>query len=121
MSLLIVAAVGVGSILYSGPGARWIGNSFGGVVYVAFWCLFGLLIYPQAAPKLISGIVLGLTCGIETLQLWHPPFLQAVRSTFLGKALLGSTFVWMDFMYYFVGAAIGWYWLVLLKRSTASE
>jgi hypothetical protein len=46
---------------------------------------------------------------LEFLQLWRPPLLQAVRSTFLGHALVGSSFAWSDFPYYGAGtlAAVG--------------
>jgi hypothetical protein len=50
--------------------------------------------------------VLAITCALEVLQLWHPPFLQAIRSTFAGRALIGTTFVWWDFIYYIVAAAV---------------
>ena len=33
------------------------------------------------------------------------PILVAIRSTFLGHALIGSTFAWSDFPYYVVGCA----------------
>ena len=42
-------------------------------------------------------MVLAVTFALEFLQLWKPPFLQAVRSTFLGHVLIGSSFSWFDF------------------------
>ena len=56
-------------------------------------------------------LLLVVTCALEVLQLWHPWFLEKVRSTFLGKALIGTTFVWWDFPHYFLGSLIGWVWL----------
>jgi len=72
------------------------------------------LVLPRVGSwKLASG-VLSATCALEFLQLWHPPFLEAARSTFLGAVLLGTTFDWTDFPYYFVGSGMGYLWLRLL-------
>ena len=38
-----------------------------------------------------------VTCVLDVLQLWHPMFLENVRATFLGNAILGTTFVLWDF------------------------
>ncbi|MEE9212976.1 MAG: DUF2809 domain-containing protein, partial [Phycisphaeraceae bacterium] len=51
------------------------------------------------------------TCALEFAQLWHPPWLQMIRSTFLGRAVLGTTFSWWDLPIYPVGCALGWLWL----------
>jgi hypothetical protein len=50
------------------------------------------------------------------LQLWHPPFLTAIRATFIGKLLLGTTFAWWDFPHYLLGCVLGWLWLQQLQR-----
>jgi hypothetical protein len=51
--------------------------------------------------------VFAVTCALEVLQLWHPAPLEAVRGTFLGRTLLGTTFVWWDFPHYALGCALG--------------
>jgi hypothetical protein len=43
---------------------------------------------------------------LELLQLWHPPLLEVVRSTFLGHALIGSGFQWSDLPHYAAGALV---------------
>ncbi len=107
-SLAVITPAGFYSKFYSGPGAFWANNSFAGALYVAFWCLAAFLFWPRRNPAWIAAIVLTATCALEFLQLWHPPALQAVRGHFLGAAILGTTFVWSDFPYYFLGAALGW-------------
>jgi len=52
--------------------------------------------------------VLLVTCGLECLQLWHPPSLQAIRATFLGATLFGNRFSWWKFPADVVGAGVGW-------------
>ncbi len=106
--LLAVTAVGFASKFYRGPGEGWLNDSLAGLFYVVFWCLAAAMVFPGAPPGRIALVVLAITCGLEVLQLWHPPWLQGVRATFLGATLLGTTFVASDFVYYAIGAGIGW-------------
>lgn len=116
--LLIAMALvplGIGTKLYAGPLQHWVHAHAGGVIYVSFWCLLVLALWPRLSPALAAGAVLLVTFALECLQLWHPPVLEAVRSTFVGHALIGSAFSWADFPHYIVGAlaALG---IVKLRR-----
>lgn len=111
LSLVVIVPAGFYTKFYRGPGASWVNDSFDGVLYEIFWCLLAALFLPNVRPALIAAWVLTLTCILEFLQLWHPPFLESVRSHFLGAVILGTTFDWTDFPYYFAGSAIGWFWL----------
>lgn len=62
---------------------------------------------PQLSPWTAAGAVLVATSILEGLQLWQPPLLEAIRDTFVGHAVLGSTFSWADLPHYVVGAALG--------------
>lgn len=108
---VILIPVGFGTKYYSGSGAEWANNSFAGALYEVFWCLCVLSWLPRTSPPRIAAGVLIVTCGLEFLQLWHPAWLEALRATFLGRAILGSTFAWGDFPYYLIGCAMGW-WLM---------
>jgi hypothetical protein len=110
-SLVVVLPAGFYTKFYRGPGAHWVNDSLGGLLYEIFWCLVFALVIPRSKPFRIALWVLIATCCLEFLQLWHPPFLETLRSHFLGAAILGTTFDWMDFPYYAVGCAIGWLWL----------
>jgi hypothetical protein len=118
LSLLIVTPLGFLSKFYSGPLHEWC-NDFGGdILYEIFWCLFVFLLIPSR--KTLTRIpvwVFGITCVIEFLQLWKSPFWEAIRATFIGRTLLGTTFVWWDFPHYAVGCLIGWLWLRQISRT----
>jgi hypothetical protein len=119
-SLAIIVPTGFYSKFYRGPGAHWVNDSLDGVFYEIFWCLLLSIVLPRTEPRALAGAVLAATCVLEFLQLWHPVFLEALRSTFLGATILGTTVDWSDFPYYFAGSGIGWFWLNRLRRSPTS-
>lgn len=117
LSLLIVTPLGFLSKLYNGPVHEWVNDSSGDILYEIFWCLFFFLLIPRRqAVTQIPLWVFGVTCMLEFLQLWKSPFLEAIRATFVGQTLLGTTFVWWDFPHYVVGCLIGWLWLRQIWR-----
>ncbi len=117
LSLALIVPTGFYAKAYRGPAFHWVNDSFGGVFYVIFWCLAATLVWPRAAASRIALAVLAATCALEFLQRWHPPFLEYLRSFFIGRTILGSYFDWTDFPYYFAGAAVAWLWLRGLGRS----
>jgi hypothetical protein len=114
ISIAIVVPAGLFGKRYRGPGAHWVNDSFGGVLYCVLWCLVLALALPRVRAARIAAGVLIVTCILEFLQLWHPPFLEYLRSFFVARTILGSYFDWSDFPYYFLGSAIGWFWLRLI-------
>jgi hypothetical protein len=115
-SLLVIVPVGFYSKFYTGPAANWVNNSLSGVFYEIFWCLLIFLFGSEGKPWIIAASVLVATCLLEFLQLWHPPFLEFMRSYFIGRAVLGTSFAWSDFPYYFLGCGIGWLGLRRLQK-----
>lgn len=115
LALAVVVPLGFATKFYTGPAAGWVNHSLGGVFYELFWCLVALFLFPSASPPVIAGAVFGLTSALEFLQLWHPPLLEAVRSRFIGRTLLGTTFAWLDFPHYLAGCAVGWYAMTRLR------
>ncbi|MCF8031560.1 MAG: DUF2809 domain-containing protein [Desulfarculaceae bacterium] len=122
--LLIMAGLivlGLASKRYAGPGAAWSRACLGGVVYVVFWSLAVYLMWPRLRPRSIAAGVLGVTCGLEFMQLWHPAWLQHLRSTWLGMALLGNSFSWWDLAHYCLAALLAWGLLLWLQSAGASK
>jgi hypothetical protein len=105
-----VVLLGFATKLYAGPGAGWVTGSAGGVLYVAFWVLLVLALVPRFSPGRVALVVFLVTSALELLQLWQPAWLVPVRGSFLGHALLGSTFSGLDFPHYALGALAGWAW-----------
>ena len=116
--LAIVVPLGFGLKFYPGPGHAWVNNSLGGTAYVLFWCLALFVVWPQRSA--INPIVIGVlvvTCVLETMQLVDHPVLARIRGTVLGRTLVGTTFVWSDYVYYVLGAVLGRLWLSALYRA----
>jgi glycopeptide antibiotics resistance protein len=96
-------------------GFAWLHDLLGSVAYEIFWILLVGFLFPKASAAWTAVGVCLATCGVEFLQLWQPPFLQAARATLLGRLVLGNTFAWSDFISYFVGSFAGWVWMRSLK------
>ena len=117
ISLAIVMPAGFLFKLYSGPAQKWFNDHGAGVLYELFWCLVFFFLWPR--KEFIARIALcvfAATCLLEVLQLWHPWALEQIRLTFLGRALIGTTFTWWDFPHYLLGCAIGWFWMRRLVK-----
>ncbi len=120
LSILIITPLGFICKLYTGHGAKWLNHSFGGFLYEIFWCLIISYFLIKTKPWKIALSVFIITCILELLQLWHPFFLETIRSTFIGRTLLGTSFVLSDFIYYIFGSLAGWILLNKIRRSISS-
>jgi len=115
-SLLVIVPLGFASKFYSGHAAWWFNDYVGGMFYEIFWCLVAIFVWPQASGFWIAFWVLGITSMLEFCQLWHPPVLETIRSTFIGRTLIGTSFAWWDFPYYVIGSGIGLFWIKMLRK-----
>ncbi|MCD6117512.1 DUF2809 domain-containing protein [bacterium] len=116
--LLTIAAIvplGFGTKFYSGPLAKWVNIYGGGVLYVIFWSLFLALVFPRFRILYNVISVFTVTCILEFLQLWHPLILEKVRSVFIGRALIGTTFSFLDIIHYSAGSFIVYVFLCSLQ------
>ena len=116
ISLIIVVPLGFLSKFYAGFGAKWFNDSFGGLLYEIFWCLLIFLILPRLKPINIAVGVFIVSCILEIMQLCHPPFLEVIRSYFIGRTIIGTSFVWSDFIYYILGSTFGWLWIERIRK-----
>jgi hypothetical protein len=77
----------------------------------ALWALmvfvgFGFLL-PRASTLTIALLALTFSWGVEFSQLYHAPWIDAVRATIPGRLVLGNTFNWPDLPAYVVGIVLG--------------
>ncbi|MBD2018106.1 DUF2809 domain-containing protein [Microcoleus sp. FACHB-53] len=117
ISLLIILPLGY-MIRFHGATPEWMNDLFGSIAYEIFWILLIALLFPKASPLWMAIGVCLATCVVEFLQLWHPPFLEAMRATLPGRLVLGNSFTWSDFLSYFIGSFFGWMWMWGLRQQT---
>ena len=74
------------------------------------WALLVFLITGFLAPRLRLAqrvyVALGFAWAVELSQLYHAPWIDAVRATRLGALVLGRGFLWSDLVCYAVGVAL---------------
>ena len=115
-ALLVVAVVASGLLWRSGliPMPGWLSNHGGD----ALWALmvfvgFGFLM-PRASTWVLCSMALTFAWGVEFSQLYHAPWIDAIRATLPGRLVLGNTFAWLDLVAYSSGIALGgiseWRW-----------
>jgi len=98
------------------PTFVWLNDALGSIAYEIFWILFVAFLLPRTSLRAIAISVCLTTCGLEGLQLWRPPFLEAARATVAGRLVLGNTFSWIDFPFYIIGSWLGWLWARSVQR-----
>jgi glycopeptide antibiotics resistance protein len=113
----ILAIVPLGyAIRFSHILPEYFHDAGGSIAYQILLMLLVLFIYPPANLRLTAIWACGVSCAIELLQLYQPPWLQAIRATWAGRLILGTTFLWSDFPAYFVGSYLGWLWVRWLGK-----
>jgi hypothetical protein len=73
------------------------------------WMVFALFaaVWPRSSTSRVAFAALGFSCLVEFAQLYHAPWIDALRGTTLGGLVLGSQFNPLDFAAYAVGVAAG--------------
>jgi len=85
------------------------------------YLLVGLLL--PAWPTLrVAGVAMLFALAIELSQLYHAPWIDAVRGTRLAAWILGFEFLWSDLACYAAGVLLGATieWLVLARHQAAA-
>jgi hypothetical protein len=108
-ALFVVTPAGFLFKFYSGPAKWWFNNYGAGLLYEVFWILVIFFFLPKKAlTNKIPLWVFAITCALEILQMWDLWVLERIRSCFLGRALIGTSFSWRDFPHYAIGCLVGW-------------
>jgi len=120
--ITIVLIVPIGYFVRFSPSfPDWFSDVFGSIAYQVFFVALVQFCFPKwSIAKTAIGVFLS-SCAIEFLQLWQPPFLQAIRATLPGRLILGNTFSWSDFPPYAIGCVTGWLWMRTLQRFKPSS
>jgi hypothetical protein len=106
-ALVAVIAAGLGSRVF-GRHLPWLVVTYAGDTLYATMALVGLaLLAPRASTGGLVTAALVWSVGVEISQLYHGPWIDAVRRTVPGALVLGYGFLWSDLACYVVGVALG--------------
>jgi hypothetical protein len=64
-------------------------------------------VFASKSPKQVAIVSLLFCFAIEISQLYHTPWIDAIRNTTLGALVLGSGFLWSDLLAYALGIMCG--------------
>lgn len=107
MAAVVVIMLGLASRRYAGYLPAFLRKDAGDALYTVFvFVLLGLL-RPRASTLHHASAALLFSVLIEYTQLYHAPWIDAIRRFPLGHLILGSGFAWHDMGCYFVGALLG--------------
>jgi hypothetical protein len=107
ISIVAVALLGLGS--------RRFGSRLPGVVAAyagdTLWALAAFLGFGLLLPGLSTGrvalLAMAFSALVEAGQLYHAPWIDSIRRTWLGGLILGYDFVWSDLACYAAGIVLG--------------
>jgi hypothetical protein len=76
--------------------------------------LWGLMVFlglglllPARSTAAVAALAAVVSCGVECSQLYRAAWIDAVRGTWPGRMVLGSTFGWGDIVAYQAGIGFG--------------
>ena len=83
-------------------------HEYVGDVLYALMIFLGLgFLFPKFSSLKIAALALGFCFVIEISQLYHAPWIDAIRQMRIGGLILGFGFLWSDLVCYSVGVSVG--------------
>lgn len=79
----------------------------GDILYATMVFLLAVLLRPRLSPLRAGVGAFGFCTAIEFSQLYHAPWIDAIRAYPLGHLVLGSGFAWPDIACYAIGVGLG--------------
>jgi hypothetical protein len=120
----IVIALGLAS-RWDAIGLQWFVAKYSGDALWALVVFIGMaFVFPKRSTPFVTALAAGFACVVEFSQLYHPPWLDAIRATVPGGLVLGtpsSSFAWGDIVAYLVGIACGVLTELILSRKHAGD
>ncbi|HST58703.1 MAG TPA: DUF2809 domain-containing protein [Longimicrobium sp.] len=106
--LLAVAtvALGLASRRFGGALPGFVAAYAGDVLWAAMVFLLIAAAWPGASTRRVAGAAGIVSLAVELGQLYHAPWIDAVRQTRIGGLVLGRGFLWSDLACYAAGIAL---------------
>lgn len=104
----IVMALGLASRRYAPALPHWLALYAGDTLWALLVYLGCGWLFPRWPAGKVFVAALLFCFSIEVSQLYHAPWLNALRDTRLGGLVLGYGFLWSDLLCYTGGSSLGW-------------
>ena len=106
IALVLVIAAGLGSRVF-GRALPAVVATYAGDTLYATMVFVGLgILAPRWSTARLAVTALACSCAIEVSQLYHAPWIDAIRRTLPGALVLGYGFLWSDLACYAAGVAL---------------
>ena len=106
LSVAIVIPLGLSSRKYAGYLPEYINTYLGDALWAVMIYLFAALLLNDRKPAQMALLSLLFCYLIEISQLYHAPWIDAIRNTRLGGLVLGFDFLWTDIIAYTMGIGV---------------
>src|SRR6266496_250381 len=125
----VLSAVAMGLVIAAGLALRarmiplpaFVIKYGGGALWALMvFCGVGFL-FRRVSTLRVGLIAICISCVVEFSQLYHAPWIDAVRATRLGGLALGATFNWPDFIAYAVGVGVGALVETIVRRGSQPQ
>ena len=104
--LATTIALGLASRRYRAELPEFIGAYAGDALWATMIFWLASIALPRASTTTLAAIAYGVSFTVELSQLYHAPWIDAIRATRLGALALGHGFLWSDLICYAVGVAL---------------
>jgi hypothetical protein len=99
-------ALGLASRRFRSALPAFVGAYAGDVLWAAMVYLLAAAVWPRASVRRLAVGTAVFALAIELGQLYHAPWIDAVRHTRIGGLVLGFGFLWSDLACYAAGIAL---------------
>ena len=106
--IIITIVVGLASRHYSTALPQWVHAYLGDALWALMVFLLLGFIFRRKGTRWIAIFALTFSFSIELSQLYHAPWIDALRANKLGGLILGFGFLWSDLICYTVGVGFGY-------------
>ena len=106
-ALVLVVAAGLGSRVFGRDLPAFVAAYAGDTLYATMVFVLFSIAAPRWSTARVGVAALATSCAIEVSQLYHAPWIDAIRATLPGALVLGYGFLWSDLACYVAGVALG--------------
>lgn len=106
ISAVIIIGLGIASRKIMGF-PYFVYEYVGDVLWAANLYMVFRIFFPREKISLMAFISFVTSVLVEFSQVYHAPWIDSFRNTFIGGMLIGYGFLWSDILCYAIGTAIG--------------